>query len=120
MTARRVGLIGAIALPACALAACAPRVAKVVTEGTQPDAQGGDYAPAIRSEAMWRLLAARPGTEHLARSEVVKVIIDRSDGEVYFTESKRWPVHFFFAQRFLSKPGRPVEDQEVFNLRQYK
>ena len=26
---------------------------------------------------MWRQLAARPGTEHMARSEVVKVIVDR-------------------------------------------
>src|SRR5262245_53883645 len=102
-----------------AAAACAPRVARVVSEGA-PSADGGDYAPAIKSEAMWRLLAARPGTEHLARSEVVKVIVDRSDGEVYFMESKRWPIHFFFAARFLNKPGRRVEDQAIFNRRQYR
>jgi hypothetical protein len=108
-----------LGLAVAAIAACAPRVARVVSEGT-PSAEGGDYAPAIRTEAMWRLLAARPGTEHLARSEVVKVIVDRSDGEVYFMESKRWPIHFFFAARFLNKPGRPVEDQVIFNKRQYK
>ena len=109
-----------LAVVTVAAAACAPRVARVVSEGTPPTAEGGDYAPAIRSEAMWRSLAARPGTEHLARSEVVKVIVDRSDGEVYFMESKRWPIHFFFAERFLSKPGRRVEDQATFNRRQYK
>ncbi|HXS24742.1 MAG TPA: PEP/pyruvate-binding domain-containing protein [Gemmatimonadales bacterium] len=102
------------------VAACAPPVARVVSEVRRSAGEIGDYAPAIRSEAMWQLLAARPGTEHLARSEVVKVIIDRSDGEVYFMESKRWPVHFFFAQTFLNKPGRPVEDQVVFNMREYK
>ena len=120
MTARRVGLLVAIVLGAGAGAACAPRVARVVSEGGSPAGAPGDYAPAIRSEATWRLLAARPGTEHMARSEVVKVIVDRSDGEVYFMESKRWPIHFFFAARFLNKPGRPVEDQVTFNRRQYK
>ena len=120
MTARRVGLVVAIVWAAGAGAACAPRVARVVSEGSPPAGDAGDYAPAIRSEAMWRLLAARPGTEHMARSEVVKVIVDRSDGEVYFMESKRWPIHFFFAARFLNKPGRPVEDQALFNRRQYK
>ena len=35
-------------------------------------------------------------------------------------ESKRWPIHFFFAARFLNKPGRPVEEQATFNRRQYK
>jgi len=104
-----------------AAAACASHVARVVTETGRPAGETiGDYAPAVRSEAMWRLLAARPGTEHFARCEVVKVIIDRSDGEVYFMESKRWPIHFFFAARFLNKPGRPVESQATFNRRQYR
>jgi hypothetical protein len=114
MDARRIGLVAAVAV-----AACAPRVARVVSEAGPPGGDVGDYAPAIRSQAMWRLLAARPGTEHFARSEVVKVIVDRSDGEVYFMESKRWPVHFFFAARYLNKPGRPVEGQAVFNKREY-
>ena len=100
--------------------ACYQHVARVVTENASTGGDLGDYAPAIRSEAMWRLLAARPATEHMARSEVVKVIVDRSDGEVYFTESKRWPIHFFFAYRFLNKPGLPVESQMVFNRRQYR
>jgi hypothetical protein len=103
-----------------AVAACAPHVARVVSEAGPPAGEIGDYAPAIRSQAMWRRLAARPGTEHIARSEVVKVIVDRSDGEIYFMESNRWPVHFFFAQRFLNKPGRRIEAQAVFNLRQYQ
>jgi hypothetical protein len=114
MDARRIGLVAAVVV-----AACAPRVARVVSEAGPPGGEVGDYAPAIRSQQMWHLLAARPGTEHLARSEVVKVIVDRSDGEVYFMESKRWPVHFFFAARYLNKPGRPVEGQAVFNKREY-
>ena len=116
MNARGIALAVVVAV-----AACATQVARVVTETGRPAGEAiGDYAPAVRSEAMWRLLAARPGTEHFARCEVVKVIIDRSDGDVYFMESKRWPVHFFFAARFLNKPGRPVEDQTIFNQRQYK
>lgn len=98
---------------------CSYNTARVVAEGDRPD-NLGDYAPAVRSEAVWRLLAARPGTEHIARSEVVKVIVDGSDGEVYFLESKRWPLHFFFADRFLNKPDNPVPPQAVFNVTQYR
>jgi len=112
--------------PMCAGALVNARVARVVSEGTPPTAEGGDYAPAIRSEAMWRSLAARPGTEHLARSEVVKVIVDRSDGEVYFMESKRWPIHFFFARgdepgrtfRFIDHPRFGFSPNEIDYLRQ--
>ncbi len=105
-------------LLALVLTACPAPKARVV--GDTPGAEGGDYAPAIKSEGMWKTLASRPSTQHIARSEVVKVIVDKSDDTVYFLESKKWPVHFFFAVKFLDKPNHPIPDQAVFNSTQYK
>lgn len=79
-----------------------------------------DYAARIDSQASWVALAAKPGTEHVARSEVVKVIWDKSDDKVYFLESRRWPIHFFFANRFLDRPGNRIPEQTSFNVIQYK
>ena len=105
-------------LIALVLSGCPGPKARVVGDG--PGSERGDYAPAIKSEGMWKNLAARPSTQHIARSEVVKVIVDKSDDTVYFLESKKWPVHFFFAVKYLDKPGHPIPDQGVFNTTEYK
>ncbi len=107
-------------LLACIGGACVtPTAPRPLTPG---DARGPafDFAPQVADEAMWKALASRPGTEHMARTEVVKVILDRSDDRIYFLESNRWPIHFFFAQRFLDKPGLKVQEQTAFNIAQYK
>src|SRR4051812_32620178 len=58
----------------------------------------GDYAPRINDESVWHALAASPGRELAAHTEVVKVIIDMDDGwKVYFLQSVRWEIHYFFA-----------------------
>ncbi len=81
----------------------------------------GDYSPDVRDEAMWRALAASPGRQVTAHTEVVKVIIDLEDDErVYFLQSRRWEIHYFFASRFLSSLARPVEDHGAFNVREYR
>ena len=65
--------------------------------------------------ALVRALAATPGRERTARTEVVKVIIDtRNDWRVYFLQSRRWEIHYFFARRFLEFPGQPIESHEAF------
>lgn len=108
-----------LAFLACIGGACAAPPPRPVTPG-EGRAQVGDFAAEVKDEAMWRALASRPGTEHMARTEVVKVILDRSDDRIYFLESNRWPIHFFFAQRFLDKPGLKVQEQTAFNVAQYK
>ncbi len=91
-----------------------------------PDARranltAGDYSPDVRDEAMWRALAASPGRQVTAHTEVVKVIIDLEDGwKVYFLQSRRWEIHYFFASRFLSSFAHPVEDHGAFNIREYR
>ncbi len=84
-------------------------------------AAAGDYSPDIREEAMWRALAASPGRQVSAHTEVVKVIIDLDDEwKVYFLQSRRWEIHYFFASRFLSSFAHPVEDHAAFNVREYR
>jgi hypothetical protein len=59
---------------------------------------------------------------------VVKVIIDLQDDiidladqwRVYFLQSRRWEIHYYFASRFLSTFTRPVEDHGAFNIREYR
>ena len=78
-----------------------------------------DYTPRIDSAAVWAAIAARPETAHIASSEVVKFILDRTDGRVYFQQSKRWPLHYDFAVKFLSTLAHPVPDPSTFNRREY-
>ena len=111
---RRALLLAALAM------ACASTPRRVVDPGAgvRPDA---DYADAIPSAAVWAALAATPGRERLARTEVVKVIVDLDDGgRLYFLQSRRWEIHYFFASRFLSTARRPVEDHAAFNVREYR
>ncbi|MCC6647061.1 MAG: hypothetical protein IT374_16000 [Polyangiaceae bacterium] len=79
----------------------------------------GDYANAVRSQAVWDALAFRSPTAALPGTEVVKIVHDRSDGQTYFLQSERWPIHYFFARRFLSTAAHPVGDEVVFNRREY-
>ncbi len=81
----------------------------------------GDYRPRIDDPATWRALAATPGQQTMARTEVVKVVVDLSgDGAVYFLQSRRWPIHYDFARRFLSTLLHPVEEHGAFNIHQYR
>lgn len=79
----------------------------------------GDYANAVRSPEVWDALAFRAPTAALPGTEVVKIIHDRADGQTYFLQSERWPIHYFFARRFLSTAKDPVGDEGVFNKREY-
>ena len=95
-----------------------PRPVTAPGAAVHPDA---DYADAIPSPEVWAARAASPGRERLARTEVVKVIVDLDDHDrIYFLQSRRWEIHYFFASRFLSTALHPVEDHAVFNIREYR
>jgi hypothetical protein len=94
--------------------ACGGPVIRVVTP-----ASDGDYAAKIPDAATWTALAARAGNEVMAHVEVVKVLLDHQDERLYFIQSRRWPIHFDFAERYLSSPGAPVLDHGRFNDREY-
>ncbi len=95
-----------------------PRRVSGPDSAVRPEA---DYADDISSPTVWAALAATPGRERLARTEVVKVIVDLDDHDhIYFLQSRRWEIHYFFASRFLSTPTNPVEDHAAFNIREYR
>lgn len=102
-------------------AGCATARPRVVGGPEATAVTVGDYSPDVRDETMWRALAASPGRQVSAHTEVVKVIIDLEDGwKVYFLQSRRWEIHYFFASRFLSSFAHPVEDHGAFNVREYR
>ncbi len=112
-------LLFALALGVLPLGACRtppPRSALGAT--IDPNA---DFAPRIDSPAVWAALASSPGRERIARSQVVKVIVDLEDANrVYFLQSRRWEIHYYFARRFLDRPGHPVGEHGAFNIQQYR
>ena len=74
-----------------------------------------------RDRAERSLRQSEAHARHLARTEVVKVIVDLDDHErIYFLQSRRWEIHYYFASRFLSTALRPVEDHAAFNVREYR
>lgn len=97
-------------------ASSAPGITSATLAATPGDV---DFFESIPSAEHWRRLRALPGSAHLARTEVVKFLLDRTDGRVYFTQTERWPIHFDFAKKFLSTPSHPVEDHGAFNRREY-
>jgi hypothetical protein len=120
----RFGSLVLFAATQCLAPACSSSQPRVVQaqQGVPPHRRDvGDYSPDIRDEATWRALAATPGREAFAHTEVVKVIIDlEDDWRVYFLQSERWEIHYFFASRFLDRPGHPIESHEAFNQREYR
>ncbi len=79
-----------------------------------------DAAHRIDDERTWQLLAARPENEVFARTEVVKFLIDLEDArKLWLVQSVRWPIHYYFARRFLTGTA-PVESHAAFNVREYR
>jgi hypothetical protein len=77
-------------------------------------------AHVIPDEATWQRLAARPEAWAVARTEVVKFLVDRDDRrKLWFTDTERFPFHYDFARDRLSSPGRPVLDHGLFNAYEY-
>lgn len=76
-----------------------------------------DFRRAIESPAVWDSLAHRLPTLTTARTETVKFVVDRRDGDcVYFMNSKRWVLHEYFAMRFLD----PSLDEDDFVHEMYR
>ena len=50
---------------------------------------------------------------------MVKVIVDRHTSRIYFTQTRKWPLHFDFAKRYLSSLSDPVPGLALFNQLEY-
>lgn len=102
-----------------------PRVSPEPTPGPGAEvpplgtiAEGTDFVRRIPDAATWSRLAARPEYNPAARTEVVKVIIDLEGGDarLYFLESNRWDLHFYFIRAHID----PNLDHAQFNVAQYR
>jgi len=78
------------------------------------------YAHAIPDEKTWNSLAARPQSAAAARTEVVKFLLDLEDGRVWFTNTNRYPIHYFFARDHIPRSAAETRDHEAFNRIQYR
>ena len=97
-----------VAVPAstACVAADLPRV----TEGT-------DYVRRIADAPTWDRLAARPGYNPTGRNEVVKIVFDlEGQTRLYFLESNRWDLHFYFLQSLR----QACLDHARFNISEYR
>ena len=80
-----------------------------------------EFSHSVPDEAMWHRLAARPEAVAIARTEVVKFLLDLEDERtLWFPDTERYPYHFYFARDRLSRFGKPVEDHELFNRIEYQ
>lgn len=69
----------------------------------------------------WARLAARPRTRAVARTEVVKFLIDlENERRLWFFDPERWTIHYEFVRAHLHSEAHPVEDHATFNVRQYR
>ncbi|MEP7121505.1 MAG: PEP/pyruvate-binding domain-containing protein [Byssovorax sp.] len=109
----------ALGLALLFVSACVENVPVALPPGGGTSAGDIDYASRIDTPASWTALAARPGSAHLSHTEVVKVIVDRHTGRIYFTQTHKWPLHFDFAEKFLSTLSDPVPGLALFNQLEY-
>jgi hypothetical protein len=80
-----------------------------------------ESAHAIEDETTWRSLAARPTTSAVARTEVVKFLVDLTDDRrIWFIDTERWEIHYYFARDRLGRAGHPIEDHGAFNTTEYR
>jgi hypothetical protein len=74
----------------------------------------------IRDVETWSRLAARPATATVARTEVVKFLLDTADHRrLWFIDTERWDIHFDFAVEQLGLAGGWVAHGD-FNAREYR
>lgn len=80
-----------------------------------------ESAHTIPDRETWLRLAARPTSSVTARTEVVKFLVDLETGRtVWFIDTERWDIHYFFARDRLSTRDHPVESHGAFNEREYR
>ncbi|MCB9596517.1 MAG: hypothetical protein H6719_27585 [Sandaracinaceae bacterium] len=73
----------------------------------------------------WSRLASRPENQVVARTEIVKFVIDlRDERRIWFFDTDRWDIHYYFARDNLSTERNPVlggyEGHRRFNEVEYR
>jgi hypothetical protein len=99
-----------------------PGTSPSTSPGTSPEAARPrlESAHAIPDEATWHRLAARPATATVARTEVVKFLLDtQHDRVLWFIDTARYDIHFDFAVARLGVAGG-WQAHGDFNTREYR
>jgi hypothetical protein len=80
-----------------------------------------DFLQEIGCQGDFDTLASEPLSASIPGAQSVKTLIDRGDGDtLYFQNSRRFRVHWEFADAHLSVPEHPlVPELGVFNQREY-
>ncbi|MFO0696474.1 MAG: PEP/pyruvate-binding domain-containing protein [Polyangiales bacterium] len=105
-----------VALVALGVLAPLGRLGAEPAASRAPAIPATDAVPRIDDAPTWARLASRPDYWTAARTETVKVILERTTGTLYFLESNRWDLHFTFVRRFLD----PNADHATFNVSEYR
>jgi hypothetical protein len=102
-------------------------VSTEVADATEPTTSPLETLPRlesaheIRDASTWRRLCARPTSSTVARTEVVKFLVDLQDERrIWFVDTERWDIHYFFARDRLSSVGHTVEGHGDFNVQEYR
>ncbi len=78
-----------------------------ITDGTEPD-----YLTTLGCQTDFKALASAPLDASIPGAISLKTIIDQQDpardNPIYFTNCKKYPIHFDFASKHLSGKGLPV------------
>ena len=87
------------------------------TEGNLSRLESAHGIPDIET---WNRLAARPSTSAIARTEVVKFLLDTEhDRTLWLVDTERWDIHFEFAVARLGLQDG-YQQHEDFNIREYR
>jgi hypothetical protein len=90
-----------------------------ITDGTEPD-----YLTVLGCQTDFKALASEPLDASIPGATSLKTIIDLQDpvkdNPLYFTNCKKYPIHFDFASKHLSGNGLPVvQGLSQFNSEYY-
>lgn len=90
-----------------------------ITNGTEPD-----YLTALGCQTDFKALASEPLDASIPGATSLKTVIDLQDpvkdNPLYFTNCKKYPIHFDFASKHLSGNGLPiVQSLSEFNTQYY-
>lgn len=80
-----------------------------------------ESAHRIDDVGTWERLISRPESQIVARTEVVKFLVDLEDERrLWFIDTQAWDIHYYFARDRLSTPEHPVVNHGRFNDVEYQ
>ncbi len=89
---------------------------------TVPEGNSPDWIRVIGCESDYDLLITERDDAIFAHTTTLNWIIDREDyNRVYFINTEKWLLHFFFAEAYLQRQGlTPVGTHAEFNILNYR